>query len=121
MKKFTSSCLALLAALGSTAALAQVNTPPLTGAAPRAPSAPPLPVGLYVSVTNGAISLSNKGGSSNFTAGQFGYTATPTQPPVLVPKNPAIQFAPPPAFSSNKPPSNTGASNKAAAVDCEVR
>jgi hypothetical protein len=118
MKKLTTSCLALLAALGSTAALAQVNTPPLTGAAPKPP---PLPVGLYVSVTNGAISLTNKGGSSNFTAGQFGYTATPTQPPVLVPKNPAIQFTPPPSFSSNKPPSNTGASNKAAAVDCEVR
>jgi hypothetical protein len=74
MKKFTSSCLALLAALVSTAALAQVNTPPLTGAAPRAPSAPRCR-GLYVSVTDGAISLTTQGGTSNFTAGQFGYTA----------------------------------------------
>jgi hypothetical protein len=121
MKKITSSCLALLAALGSTAALAQVNIPLPAGVTPKPPGAPTLPPGLYVSVIDGLIKVTNPGGTSNFTAGQFGYTATRTQPPVLVPKNPAIQFAPPPAFSSNKPPSNTGASNKAATVDCEVR
>jgi hypothetical protein len=119
MKTFTLNSLALLAALVSTGTLAQGVIPP--SALPRSPVAPPLPPGLYVSVTDGQIVLANKGGATNFTAGQFGYTASPTQPPVLVPKNPAIQFTPPPAF--NNPVANNGAASgsKPGAVDCVVR
>ena len=109
MKKFTSSCLALLAALVSGSALAQ-NTPPLPGGA-RAP-------GLYVQVLDGLIHVTNPSGTSNFSAGQFGFTASVRQPPVLIPKNPAIMFTPPPAFNTSTPP---GGSNKSNTVDCEVR
>lgn len=76
--------------------------------------------GLYVHVIDGMISLTNKGGSQNFAAGQFGYTANFAQPPVVLPSNPGIRFTPPPTFSSTN--SNTpGSPGKAAAVDCEVR
>lgn len=91
--------------------LAQANT---------APKPPGLPAGLYVSVIDGAINLTNRGGSTNFAAGQFGYTANIQAPPVVVPANPGLKFTPPPTFSqtSNKSSANSG---KAAAVDCEVR
>jgi hypothetical protein len=76
--------------------------------------------GLYVHVIDGIINLSNKGGSQNFSAGQFGYTASVIQPPVVVPTNPGIQFNPPPAFSSSSA-SSSGTSSKPKTVDCEVR
>lgn len=86
----------------------------------RPPTTPSLAPGLYVSVIDGLINLSNKGGTQNFSAGQFGYTASSIKPPVVVPSNPGIQFNPPPAFNST-PTSRSGSSGKAAAVDCEVR
>ena len=78
-----------------------------------------LPPGLYVHVIDGSINLSNKGGSQNFAAGQFGYTPSPIQPPVIVPRNPVIQFTPPPAFSA--PPNSSSGGGKPQTVDCEVR
>lgn len=76
--------------------------------------------GLYVQVIDGLINLSNKGGTQNFAAGQFGYTASPSNPPVLVPANPGIKFTPPPTFSQTSAP-GVGSSNKADAIDCVVR
>jgi hypothetical protein len=117
MKKFALNSLALLAALASTGALAQI-TP--SGTMPRPPASPTPAPGLYVAVLDGAIKLSNKGGTTSFAAGQFGFTPSPTQPPVIVPRNPGILFTPPTAFM---PPSASGAAtgNKAAAIDCVVR
>ena len=113
MKKFTSISLALLAALASTAALAQ-NTPVIpspTGA--RAP-------GLYVAVLDGLIKVTNPAGTTNFAAGQFGYTASPMQVPAMVPKNPGLPFTLPPAFNTST--SVTGSSApKSNTVDCIVR
>lgn len=81
--------------------------------------------GLYVSVIDGVINLSNRGGSQNFSAGQFGYTASFTRPPVIVPSNPGIQFTPPPAFSSSAGPQGgsggSSGSGKQGGGDCEVR
>ena len=114
MKTFTLNTLALLAALASTGALAQPQ--PLG----RSPVAPSLPPGLYVSVMDGQISLANRGGTTNFTAGQFGYTASPLTVPAPIPANPGLKFTPPPTFSQSSAPSGN-ASGKAAAVDCEVR
>lgn len=88
--------------------------------APNQPRPGGLAPGLYVSVIDGAINLSNKGGSQKFSAGQFGYTANINKPPVIVPSNPGIKFTPPPTFSSNSGPGNN-AGNKPAAIDCEVR
>lgn len=113
MKKFTSISLALLAALASTAALAQ-NAPVLPS--PIGARAP----GLYVSVMDGLIKVTNPSGTSNFAAGQFGYTASFTTPPVMLPVNPGIPFTPPPAFNTST--SVTGSSApRAGAVDCVVR
>ena len=96
------------------------NTAPASGGS-RPPAAPGLPAGLYVSVIDGAINLSNKGGSQSFTAGQFGYTANITRPPVVVPANPGIKFTPPPTFTSSSGPGGPGGGSKAAAIDCVVR
>jgi hypothetical protein len=91
------------------------NTP---SSAPNGGLAP----GLYVHVIDGIINLSNKGGSQNFSAGQFGYTSNLTKPPVVVPNNPGIQFTLPPAFSSSTSKSSNSTSNtKSNTVDCEVR
>lgn len=76
--------------------------------------------GLYVHVIDGLIQLSNRGGVQQFAAGQFGFTGSIVQPPVIVPNNPGIQFNPPPAFTSSTSDSG-GSSKKSAAVDCEVR
>ena len=118
MKKLTLNSLALLAALVSTGALAQGVLP--QSALPRPLVAPTLPPGLYVSVLDGQIVLNNKGGATNFTAGQFGYTASPLTVPAPIPANPGLKFTPPPTFSQSSAPSGN-ASGKAAAVDCEVR
>ena len=77
--------------------------------------------GLYVQVIDGMINLSNQGGSQSFTAGQFGFTASFKQPPVVLPSNPGLQFTPPPAFSSSTPSTGASGTGKSAAVDCEVR
>lgn len=112
MKKAFFSFLALIASLAATQTMAQQVLPaPTVGRAP----------GLYVAVLDGLIHVTNQGGSTNFSAGQFGFTASPVQPPVMVPKNPAIQFTPPPAFNSSSTPSANGAPSKSNSVDCEVR
>jgi hypothetical protein len=76
--------------------------------------------GLYVQVLDGMINVTNGGGTQNFTAGQFGYTPSFTQPPVILPSNPGIQFTPPPSFSATSSQSNTSSSNPGD-VDCIVR
>jgi hypothetical protein len=92
------------------------NTPP------GAPSASGLNPGLYVQVLDGMIHVSNGGGSTTFSAGQFGYTANNQQPPVLVPVNPGIRFTPPAAFSApTTSQSGSGTSPKSGTVDCVVR
>ena len=94
------------------------QAPGLPGAGGGSSRAP----GLYVQVLDGMIHLTNQGGSQNFAAGQFGYTPAITQPPILLPANPGIQFTPPPAFStSTGPQSGTGEAPDSNAVDCEVR
>jgi hypothetical protein len=85
--------------------------------------------GLYVHVIDGLIQLSNRGGVQQFAAGQFGFTGSVVQPPVIVPNNPGIQFNPPPAFnpSGNANPGPTGPSGQGNRTPpppqdgCEVR
>lgn len=116
MRSFTSQAPSLLAANSSANMRLAQNTAPLPSAG-RAP-------GLYVQVLDGIINLTNRGGSTNFSAGQFGFTPNPAQPPVLVPKNPGIQFTPPPSFTpSTGPQSGTGGAGgaKPGTVDCVVR
>lgn len=119
MKKFTSSCLALLAALVSTGALAQ-NVIPL-GAIPRSSPSPALAPGLYVHVIEGLVNLSNQGGTTSFAPGQFGYTSSFTTPPAPIPRNPVVLLVPPPAFLPSPGSSGAATGNKAAPIDCVVR
>jgi hypothetical protein len=102
---------------GLTPAAAQQKQP--VGAAP-----PGLAAGLHLQVTDGMIVVTNKGGSQNFAAGQFGFVPGLSQPPVIVPPNPTLQFAPPPSFagSGTGPQASAGSSSPdKAGVDCIVR
>ncbi|RXZ38528.1 iron dicitrate transport regulator FecR [Oxalobacteraceae bacterium CAVE-383] len=87
---------------------------------PKAPG-PTLQPGLYVSVIDGLINVTNKGGAMSFAPGQFGFTPNPTQPPILLPKSPAIAFTPPPQFSQSAAPGAANAPKSSAPVDCVVR
>ena len=78
--------------------------------------------GLYVQVLDGMINVSNGGGAQNFAAGQFGFTPGFTQPPVILPSNPGLQFTPPPSFSSTTGGTQNGnGGGKPGDVDCIVR
>ena len=105
--------------------IAQVVPPLPISSVPRAPGAlaPGLPAGVYVYVLDGAIFVANQGGSTNFTAGQVGFTSSFTAPPVMLPTNPGVQFTLPASFGPvASRPSGAGASGgKTEAVDCIVR
>jgi hypothetical protein len=92
---------------------------PPTGSGPTPPALPP---GLHLQVTDGAIVVTNNGGSLGFQAGQFGFVPSVNQPPVIVPSNPGIQFTPPPSFNSGSggPTANNGP-GQGQATDCIVR
>jgi hypothetical protein len=57
--------------------------------------------GLHVDVAQGAIIVSNPGGSTVFQAGQFGYVANNVTPPVNVPPAQGVQVTMPPQISQN--------------------
>jgi hypothetical protein len=95
-----------------------------TPQAPQVPAMQGLAPGLHLQVTDGAIVVTNNGGSLGFQAGQFGYVPSVNQPPVIVPPNTGLQFAPPPSFSgsgSGPQASSGGSSPDKPAVDCIVR
>ncbi|WP_338849727.1 FecR family protein [Massilia sp. W12] len=76
--------------------------------------------GLYVHVIDGLIQLSNRGGVQQFAAGQFGFSGSVVQAPVIVPQNPGIQFNPPPGFNASTAPGARNTEQKKD-VNCEVR
>jgi hypothetical protein len=108
---------------GSSLGAVEAGKAPLP-ATPKGPSMPALPPGLHLQVTDGMIVVANNGGSLGFQAGQFGYVPNLNQPPVIVPPNPGILFAPPPSFSGSGPgpqASAGGSSPDRPGVDCIVR
>lgn len=110
--------LTLLSAFGAPA-MATVAIPSSSVSPP--PSVPSLPPGLYVQVIDGLISVTNKGGSTNLAAGQFGFIPNAVQPPVLVPKNPGLAFSPPISFKAPVPATTSSSASQNTSVDCEVR
>lgn len=94
----------------------------LPGSGSTPPGPPALAPGLHLTVTDGAIIVTNNGGSLGFQAGQFGYVPNVNQPPVIVPSNPSIQFVPPPTFDmgSGGPTASNGP-GQPDATDCIVR
>lgn len=111
--------------LASTAALDPLAAPvqPLMLAqGPQTPTPNSMQPGLYLQVLDGLVVLSNKGGSLQFSPGQFGFTPNFTVPPVMLPQNPGLKFTPPPVFSSSTGPQGTGTPPaKSNDVDCVVR
>lgn len=98
---------------------ASAPTPPPT--LTPTPSTPSLAPGLHLQVTDGAIIVTNNGGSLGFQAGQFGFVPNLNQPPVIIPQNPGIQFAPPPSFNTGGGPTASTGPGQGQATDCIVR
>lgn len=71
------------------------------GGVPTTGGQPP-PNGLHVDVTNGSISMSNKAGTVQINAGQFGFVANPNTPPAIVPPQQGIQVTMPSSIAQNK-------------------
>ncbi|WP_343741365.1 FecR family protein [Herbaspirillum huttiense] len=69
------------------------------------PSGQPPANGLHVDVVTGAIQVTNPSGSQLYSAGQFGFVPSISQPPVIVPPAQGVTVTMPPAISSN---GNTG-------------
>jgi hypothetical protein len=57
--------------------------------------------GLHADVVDGGISITNQSGTTNLSAGQFGYVRDPQTPPVQVPPSQGVQVTMPPAISQN--------------------
>jgi hypothetical protein len=91
-------------------------------ALPAAP-VPNLAPGLHVAVLDGMIVVNNAGGAQHFAAGQFGFVPNVQQPPIVLPQNPGLKFAPPPAFTSGVggPLASQGPAALQNTVDCIVR
>lgn len=76
------------------------------------------PDGLYVEVSEGAVSVGNAAGLAVVVAGQNSYVADRQTPPVPVPANqPPAPFTPPPAVGQP----GSGAAAEAAGGSCIVR
>lgn len=71
------------------------------GGVPTTGGTPP-PNGLHVDVTNGAIFLSNKAGTVQINAGQFGFVANANTAPIPVPPQQGIQVTMPSSIAQNK-------------------
>ena len=70
------------------------------GAIPTPGGGPP-PNGLHVDVAQGAVSLTNQGGSQVVNAGQFAYVRDNVTPPVIQPPQQGIQVTMPAQISRN--------------------
>lgn len=68
--------------------------------------------GLHVDVAQGAIVLTNPGGTQVFAAGQFGYVASPSSPPIIVPPAQGVQVKMPTFISLNSNSSQTIGASK---------
>ncbi|MCE4060419.1 hypothetical protein LXM60_09420 [Pandoraea sputorum] len=79
------------------------SQPSQTSAGPSGVAPTSMAPGLYVQVIDGLVALNNPGGAQQFQAGQFGFSPSFTVPPIVVPQNPGLLFAPPPTFSANLP------------------
>jgi hypothetical protein len=75
--------------------------------------------GLHVDVAQGAIVLSNPGGSQVFQAGQFGYVANVNTPPMPIPPALGVPVTMPQSISKNAPGSKAVDASKS--VSCMVQ
>lgn len=71
------------------------------GGVPTTGGKPP-PNGLHVDVTNGSIAMTNKAGTVQLNAGQFGFVANSNSVPQQVPPQQGIQVTMPSSIAQNK-------------------
>ena len=71
------------------------------GGVPTTGGKPP-PNGLHVDVSNGSIAMTNKAGTVQLNAGQFGFVANSNTPPQQVPPQQGIQVTMPSSIAQNK-------------------
>lgn len=88
------------------------------GGVPTASGTPPAN-GLHVDVSQGAVVLTNPGGSKVFSAGQFGYVANMNTPPVVIPPTRGVPLTMPLSISKNAP--STGSISNAQGNACIVQ
>ena len=86
----------------------------------RTPGGTPPPDGLHVDVAQGAITLTNTGGSQVVNAGEFGYVRDNVSPPVIQPPSQGIQVTMPVSISRNDAAGRAGGA-KASDADCVVQ
>lgn len=85
-----------------------------------------IPTGLYLAVTDGQVVITNSEGVQTtlpVLAGQYVYVATPTSPPVVLPKAPGVpSFNPPPSVPQGPGRQTDGPpGGGASSTDCEMR
>jgi len=109
--------------VGDASGVPSVPSPVPSPAPSSAAPVPPLAPGLHVAVQEGMIVVTNAGGAQNFPAGQFGFVPNLHQPPIVVPQNPGLKFAPPPSFAANVPGpvASQGPAAQQGGTDCIVR
>lgn len=71
------------------------------GGVPTTGGKPP-PNGLHVDVTSGAVVMTNKAGTVQLNAGQFGFVSNASTPPQQVPPQQGIQVTMPSSIAQNK-------------------
>jgi len=84
------------------------------------PSGQPPPNGLHVDVAQGAVALTNKGGTQIVNTGQFAYARDFNTPPVIQPPAQGIQVTMPPQISRNSAGGRTVGS-KREDLECSVQ
>ncbi len=81
--------------------------------------------GLYLSVSNGSVVVTNSGGSPTtlqVKAGQYVYVQSPVTPPVVLPAKPDIPFNPPPSVGAGAAGKTGGKQGGGSgSSDCQVR
>lgn len=75
--------------------------------------------GLHVDVAVGAVVVSNPAGQQQINAGQFGYVASPSAPPQIVPPQQGIQVTMPQSIAENKG-SGKGVGKSGDSTECKM-
>lgn len=79
------------------------------------------PNGLHVDVADGAIVVTSPAGAAEFRVGQFGYVASPSTPPVVVPAQQGARITLPPQATSQQSQAGGGGVGKASDNECAIK
>lgn len=80
-----------------------------------------LTAGLYLFVSDGAISIKTNAGIQHINTGQYAYVQHVNAPPVILPGNPGLNFSVPPAVAPPSSSKGAAAESETKNVNCTVR